>query len=452
MLIAGSILFLVCSTSAYNSTRSTSSYQTAAGVPVDGVLIANSSSSVLNLSSSHETRNKDVEERGIGGLFGKMFDTITDLVKGPVPAEYTFYVTSLNKYEDLDAVLTSPEMESLYNFCKKYNDKHKNKLLSVAPVLERFKDKAINNKLHDLAMIADGKQPMMKHLALQHRDNLLMKKKQSPMEFFALLEFGDDLTEAIRNGKFDELLGYIVLHNYNNTTNKLNTIGTYLRQIYEVKHRLGQNAVDIVDPLKASLFDHWNEKRFVFSVWGRLQFGPDDALTSGKLEIFHEYIAKIFPSIKPLVLEEFTRTYGENGVTEALANAMILPHTKVFASTMYHERLNYWDTHAYSMKRVFDLLKFSKIDSANTALFKLETFSDFICSIKKNDRLASKLSVADLQNELFEVWTNGRIPPEKLLSKLSAPIDTNGNVNAGVNPAEFDRDVSSFPFDDPRRS
>ncbi|CEG43239.1 uncharacterized protein PHALS_13450 [Plasmopara halstedii] len=87
-----------------------------------------------------------------------MSATITDLVKGPVPAEYDFYVTSLNKYEDLDSVLTSPEMESLYNFCKEYNDnvKHKNKLSSVAPVLKRFKDKAINNKLHDLAMIADG--------------------------------------------------------------------------------------------------------------------------------------------------------------------------------------------------------------------------------------------------------------------------------------------------------
>ncbi|KAL7997953.1 hypothetical protein Plhal703r1_c31g0121691 [Plasmopara halstedii] len=346
MLIAGSLLFLVCSTSAYNFTRSTSSYQTAAVVPVDGVLIANSSSSVLNLSSSHETTNKDVEERANGGLFGKMSATITDLVKGPVPAEYDFYVTSLNKYEDLDSVLTSPEMESLYNFCKEYNDnvKHKNKLSSVAPVLKRFKDKAINNKLHDLAMIADGKQPMMKHLAWQHRDNLLMKKKQSPFEFFELLEFGDDLTEAIRNGKFDELLGILTAH-FDGEDN-------IVQQIHEVKLRLGQNAVDFVEPLKTSLFYQWYKVSLV-SVWDRLQFGPEayDALTSGKLETFHEYTADFFPGHKHMAIERFILTYGEDGVTEALANAMILPHTKVFASMMYHERLDYWKTNAFSMMK-----------------------------------------------------------------------------------------------------
>ncbi|KAL7997963.1 hypothetical protein Plhal703r1_c31g0121791 [Plasmopara halstedii] len=436
MLIAGSLLFLVCSTSAYNSTRSTISYQTAAGVPVDGVLIANSSSSVSNLSSSHETTNKDVEERANGGLFGKMFDTITDLVKGPVPAEYTFYVTSLNKYEDLDAVLTSPEMESLYNFCKEYNDKHKNKLSSVAPVLKRFEDKAINNKLHDLAMNADGKQPMMKHLALQHRDNLLMKKKQSPMKFFELLEFGDDLTEAIPYHNWNLLLTILTTH--------FGGEGNLVQQIYEVKLRLGDNAIDFVKPLKMSLFYQWN-KLSLDSVWDRLQVGPKayDALTSG-------------------------------GVTEALADAMILPHSEEFASTMCHERLNYWKANLFSLQKVFDLLKFSNVDGANSALFKLETFSDFIWSnfvdsiqmrarlrrfayqasvaLKKDDRLAYKLSAADLQKVLFEVWTHDRIPPEKLFSKLNAPIDTDGNINLGVNEANVDRDVLNIPFDTPRRS
>ncbi|KAL7997935.1 hypothetical protein Plhal703r1_c31g0121501 [Plasmopara halstedii] len=444
MLIAGSILFLVCSTSAYNFTRSTSSYQTAAGVPVDDVLIANSSSSVLNLSSSHETTNKDVEERANGGLFGKMSATITDLVKGPVPAEYNFYVTSLNKYEDLDAVLTSPEMESLYKFCKEYNDKHKNKLSSVAPVLERFKDKAINNKLHDLAMSADGKQPMMKHLALQHRDNLLMKKNNQLWNFS---NFWNLATILPKRYVMENLTSYW---------------GNLVRQIYEVKHRLGENAVNLVGPLKTSLFHQWYKVSLV-SVWDRLQFGPEayDALTSGKLEIFHEYIAEKYPSIKSLVLIEFTRIYGEGSVTEALANAMILPHTKVFASTIYHERLNHWYTHAYSMETVFDLLKFSKTDSANSALFKLESFSDFVwtdfdnspfkvlhlqdyaheasVALKENDRLAYHLPVADLQEVLFEVWTHGRIPIENLLRKLRALFD-------------FDRDVSSIPFDAPRRS
>ncbi|KAL7693481.1 hypothetical protein Plhal304r1_c004g0018091 [Plasmopara halstedii] len=136
MLIAGSIILLICSTSTYNSTRSAFSFQTAAGVPDHGVLVAKSSSSIQNLSSFHKTTDKDVEERANGPLLGKMSDAVHALVKRSVPADYNAYVTSLNEHLDLDSALTSTEMEGLVDFCAKYNRdaKHQNRLSPVAPL------------------------------------------------------------------------------------------------------------------------------------------------------------------------------------------------------------------------------------------------------------------------------------------------------------------------------
>ncbi|KAL7679814.1 hypothetical protein Plhal304r1_c073g0161301 [Plasmopara halstedii] len=427
MLIAGSIILLICSTSAYNSTRSGFSFQTAAGVPDHGVLVAVSSSSIQNLSSFHKTTDKDVEERANGPLLGKMSDAVHALVERTVPADSTL----------------TPEMEGLVDLCAKHNRdaKHKNRLSPVAPLLERFSDKDVDN------------------------------------------------SEAIRNGKFDELLWYTVSHSRKKRkgsyswdvllrilTTHFDGDGNLVQQINEAKRHLGLNAIDIVQSLKAQLLHRWR-KSSPKSVWRRLQFGPDtyNALTSGKLEMFHEYTAKFFPSRNHLAIEKFLSTYEVVDVTEALAKARMEPHSKEIASTMCHERLNYWIANSYKLREVFDLLKFDNADSLYSALYKLETLTDFIwssfdnstpmrvtlhyCSamasaaLEENNSIAFHLPAAGLRSVLFEVWTSDRISFEELLDRLRIVSYTDIDGNVHIDEGTFDRDVSSIPFDGiPRRS
>ncbi|KAL7691969.1 hypothetical protein Plhal304r1_c008g0033931 [Plasmopara halstedii] len=495
MLITVSILLLVCSTSAYNSTRSTLSYHTAAGVPVDGGLVSISNSSAQNLSSFHETANKDLEERAHGGLLAKVSDMVAGLVR-PVLAKYNSYVTSLNKYEDLDSVLTSPEMEGLLKFCTVYNRKakDKNKLSPVAPLLVRFSNEELTQKLHHLSTSANGKMHMMRQLAWQHMN--MIKKEISPSEIFEFLDFGDDLTEAIRNGKFGKLETYIIEHiNQENKefylfyiwdvllkilTTHFDGEANLVQQINKAKRQLEPDAKLIVRNLKARLIHRWRNSS-PESVWHRLQFGPEayDALTSGKLEIFHEYTAEGLPRRNHVPIMNFIKTYGEGDVTEALAKARMEPHLREFASKLYHERLNYWNANSYSLQRVYSLLEFANTDSANSALFKLETLTDFIwsrpddatltnaflvsCSyqasatLKKNNSIVSHFSAEGLQDVLLEVWTRRRNPSLELFRELDVKDynDRHGNVHSGVNPAHFDRDVPSIPFNrfnTPRRS
>ncbi|KAL7693480.1 hypothetical protein Plhal304r1_c004g0018081 [Plasmopara halstedii] len=307
---------------------------------------------------------------------------------------------------------------------------------------------------------------MMTHLARHHRDIMLMKNiYKSPSNFFQLLEFVDNLSEAIRNGKFDELLWYTVSHSRKKGSYSWDVLlriltpyfdgdGNLVQQINEAKRHLEPNAIDIVQSLKARLLHRWR-KSSPKSVWRRLQFGPDayDALTSGKLEIFHGYTAEVFPSRNHLAIEKFLSTYEVVDVTEALAKARMEPHSKEIASTMCHERLNYWIANSYKLREVFDLLKFDNADSPYSALYKLETLTDFIwssfdnstpmivtlhyCSamasaaLKENNSIAFHLPAAGLLNVLYEVWTRDRISVEELLHRLriESYSDVDGNVH-----------------------
>ncbi|CEG37479.1 uncharacterized protein PHALS_05070 [Plasmopara halstedii] len=496
MLIAGSILLLVCPTSAYNSTRSTSLHQTAVGVPLDGILVANSTFLAQSLPRFRETTNKKVEERANGGLFGKMSDSIKSLVKGRVPAEYKTYVESLKQYEDLESVLMSSDMKKLNDFCREYNGNERNPkiLSSVKETLMRFDDKETYQKLREVALRKDGNQRLMSHLALDHIINLVKIKKKSPIEFFEFLEFGGDLAEAVRNGKFGELYFYIEVYNRFNKkplrnyhdllkilTAHFDGEGNLVHQFNELNelnelthHRAYEH---IIWNLKWTLFSEW-KKLPLDLVWSRLQFGPNayDALTSGKLEMFYEFIAKFHPNRKYLAIGKFMSTYKEVDVTEALENARMQPLSKDFASKMHHERLDYWDANEYTLKEFFGLLNFNNVDSANSALFKLENLSNFIWSsfdkskmkarlqdlakqvsvaLKDNNRLAFNSPAADLDGVLYKLWTGDRISPEKLFSKLSienAHIDTDGNVHLRANEVDFDDDFSAIPFNIPRRS
>ncbi|KAL8003285.1 hypothetical protein Plhal703r1_c13g0067111 [Plasmopara halstedii] len=173
--------------------------------------------------------------------------------------------------------------------------------------------------------------------------------------------------------------------------------------------------------------------------------------------MFHKHAVKV-KSSPTATIKKFIQTYGEVKATEAIAKARLV-YSDSFASTLHRERLDFWKAKKYSVKKVFDKLKFHNDDEKYLVIYKLETLSNYIWSIPNKAKvatdviknLASSTSIAltknyelnlspsaatVVNNKLLEAWTNNPIPLIKLLEKLdSKAFGAIKNEKFGLNDA-----------------
>ncbi|CEG45536.1 uncharacterized protein PHALS_01825 [Plasmopara halstedii] len=374
---------------------------TKAGVPVDsGFLIANSSDLVQSVSSIHETDDsKDIEAR------------VPVLEKSALD-HYNAHVEELGRHQLLENALKTSEMEAFYKFCVEYNSdtKNKDKLSLIEPLSKIYKDSFSLKKLYHLSMAEDHDQEIIRMLINEQLDTLV-KEEFSLKQVFDLLEFDDSLATVVRNGKYDYFFQFWMSRASHELTDKSLVDDFVWGKFIEflTKHFGGDGILlwgieqnPELSSLREHLFEIW-DKLPLDAVWDRLRFGDIAYLEilSGRLAMFHKHAVKSSPTA---TIKKFIQTYGEEKVTESIATASLV-YSNSFASTLHRERLDLWKAEGYSVKTVFDVLKFHNDDEEYLVIYKLETLTNYIWSISNEAKVAATHEIENLASSTSKALT-----------------------------------------------
>ncbi|OWZ01245.1 RxLR effector protein, partial [Phytophthora megakarya] len=195
------------------------------------------------------------------------------------------------------------------------------------------------------------------------------------------LQLGDDLVAALRSSKLNTLDEFITKFNKKNPGKEITLIGTLSAHYGDdfvaktlIKYKM----------LEKQLVSKWrSEKLHPQAVWKLLDMGGnlDDALSSGKLRIYSEFVAdfnKNNPKKKVLLLGTLNSEYGEVAVAKKLITAKGIEATKDIATKLQKRQLKGWMVKEMSPDDVFTLLKIKDGGILSIGSRKLDTLNEYI--------------------------------------------------------------------------